>query len=249
MRRPTPARGPANIGTDRESARTQRRPPYRLQEGDRRVLLSLNQLFGSDPRPFSSSDLGRGETSPPERRPGRGTRRDESIDGVGGRAMTSLGRDHEPVLPGHRTRRIVLTGTIDAASATELVEHCRRLSEQGWRRLVIDVHAVTACDDPGLAGLVELHQGRSGLEVTVVGARWSQFMPALQAAPYRAVVDVQRAIRTLLDDGRRGARVDDTLAQTATPYPVEPGSPQELADRPRARATRGTGHPRRARRP
>jgi hypothetical protein len=104
-----------------------------------------------------------------------------------------------------RTKRIVLTGTIDRAAANELVVHCRRLTEQGWRRLLIDIRAVSACDDAAVAGLTELREGWCGLHTEVVGARWAQFLPAVQAVPYREVVEVRRAIRALLGDARGAA--------------------------------------------
>jgi ABC-type transporter Mla MlaB component len=69
-----------------------------------------------------------------------------------------------------RTTRIVLTGTVDRAAANELVVHCRRLTEQGWRRLLIDISAVSACDDAAVAGLTELREGWYGLHAEVVGA-------------------------------------------------------------------------------
>ncbi|MCD2192019.1 hypothetical protein LQ327_01260 [Actinomycetospora endophytica] len=85
-------------------------------------------------------------------------------------------------------------------TVAELLAHCRLLSDQGWRRVVIDASSVTGCDRAGLIGLVELQQGRGGLEVALTGVRWSQFFPALQATPLVELQATHRWIRALIDD-------------------------------------------------
>jgi len=96
------------------------------------------------------------------------------------------------------TKHIVLTGLLGRPEARELVGHCRRLAEQGWAGVVVDLEAVSSCAPAGLAGLRELHEGRSGLTARIVGGRWSQFLPVLQAAPHRQLPELRRAIRDLL---------------------------------------------------
>lgn len=108
-------------------------------------------------------------------------------------------RNHPAPATHPGTKRIVLTGLLGRPEARELVDHCRRLAEQGWTDVVVDLDAVSSCAPDGLAGLRELHEGRSGLTARIVGGRWSQFLPILQAAPHRQLPELRRAIRDLLD--------------------------------------------------
>lgn len=99
----------------------------------------------------------------------------------------------------HRqSKTIRLVGTLDTVAADELLGYCRGLAEQGRRQVVIDMSAVAECDLNGLVGLNEVHAGRFGLPTRVIGARWSQFLPALQAAGLRDVPEVRDQIRTLV---------------------------------------------------
>lgn len=139
-----------------------------------------------------------------------------------------------------RRRRIILVNTVDRARVAELLEHCRGLAEQGWRRVVIDASGVTGCDRAGLRGLLELQQGRSDLDVELTGACWSQFFPALQATPLAEITATHQRIRALLD----GADPDDGIRGTAG-HPTSPESLPVAAQRGRHRRTPAvpTGNP------
>lgn len=131
-----------------------------------------------------------------------------------------------------RRRRIILVNVVDQERVAELLEHCRGLAEQGWRRVVVDASGVTGCDRAGLRGLLELQRGPGELDVEMVGVCWSQFFPALQATPLAELTATHRQIRALLD----GSSPDGELRDTAD----RQGSPESLpipAQRGRHRAT------------
>ena len=92
---------------------------------------------------------------------------------------------------------IRLDGPLAAPDAEDLLERCADLVVR-HDVLVVDVSAVTSCDAAGLAALRALARGRAGCEVTVVGARWSQFLELLVTAPLRTVDTRGEEIRGLL---------------------------------------------------
>ena len=89
---------------------------------------------------------------------------------------------------------IVLVGSLGAGELASLVSYCGRLHGNGQTELHLNLDGVTACDLPGLQGLVGLAD-HPGMAVSVAGARWGQFMGLLAGAP---ISDVQR----LCDDVR-----------------------------------------------
>jgi ABC-type transporter Mla MlaB component len=87
-------------------------------------------------------------------------------------------------------RKLILTGKLDKAEIANLTDYCNRLYEDGQASISLDIAAVTDCHEAGLAGLLALVGGGSGIiDVQVEGARWSQFMVVLSQAP---IADVQR---------------------------------------------------------
>jgi ABC-type transporter Mla MlaB component len=87
-------------------------------------------------------------------------------------------------------RKLILTGKLDTSEIASLTDYCNRLHEDGQASISLDIAAVTDCHEAGLAGLLALVGGGSGmLSVQVEGAHWSQFMVALSQAP---IADLQR---------------------------------------------------------
>ncbi|HEY2194327.1 MAG TPA: hypothetical protein VGH76_18795 [Actinomycetospora sp.] len=80
----------------------------------------------------------------------------------------------------------------------ELLEYSRTQADQGRRRLVVDMAAVSRCDGDGLTGLEELVAGWCGIPVNVVGARWSQFLPALLAVDNECLTTERERVRALV---------------------------------------------------
>lgn len=98
-----------------------------------------------------------------------------------------------------RVEKIRPVGRLDQAAVSELSGHCREQAGQGNRRaMVLDLAAVSDCDLAGLLGLAELAQGWCGLPVRVRGARWSQFLLAIQAVGLGEVSETRNRIRVLV---------------------------------------------------
>ena len=107
---------------------------------------------------------------------------------------------------GHGATTVVLAGELDQAAVGDLVGYCRGLATQGRHHLAVDMAGVVGCDHEGLVGLGELAAGSSGLMVRLVGARWSQFLPALLAVAV-ADLDAERdRVRAVLGTGGRRAQ-------------------------------------------
>ena len=90
-------------------------------------------------------------------------------------------------------------GRLDQATMRELLRLCRdRADHRDQRPMVLDLVAVSDCDLAGLQGLTELAQGWCGLPVRVRGARWAQFLPAMQAVGLGDLTETRDRIRLLV---------------------------------------------------
>jgi hypothetical protein len=126
----------------------------------------------------------------------------------------------------HRhSKTILLVGTVDAGAAGELLEYCRGLAEQGWRWALIDMSAVAECDLDGLLGLSEVHAGGCGLPVRVIGARWSQFLPALHATGVGDLPALRDRIRALVTAPALTARDPDGVFASRSGRPARGRAP------------------------
>jgi ABC-type transporter Mla MlaB component len=110
---------------------------------------------------------------------------------------------------------IVLGGPVGHVAVEALAAQCRELAEKGWTRIVLDSTAVTGCDRAGLAGLAALAHGCDGPAVEVIGARWTQFRPALRAASGHELDRARADIRALLR--RRTASNRASTSTTSLP--------------------------------
>jgi hypothetical protein len=79
-------------------------------------------------------------------------------------------------------RKIRLVGTLGGSEVSSLEMYCIQLQKNGQTELLVDVDGVVECDRAGLRGLLAL-AGRTGIDVAVDGARWSQFTDMLSRVP------------------------------------------------------------------
>lgn len=87
-------------------------------------------------------------------------------------------------------QRLILTGKLDTPEVDRLADYCKRLHQDGQKRLELNLDHVTDCSETGLYGLLALTEGGpEQAEVRIEGAHWGQFMIMLTRAP---VTDVQR---------------------------------------------------------
>ena len=91
-------------------------------------------------------------------------------------------------------RKILLVGTLGEREVNSLEMYCIQLQKSGQKELLVDVEGVEVCDRAGLRGLLALSR-HTGIDVSVEGARWSQFTVMLNRVP---IAEVQR----LCDDVR-----------------------------------------------
>lgn len=95
-------------------------------------------------------------------------------------------------------RNIILAGDLGTREITSLTDYCGRLHSSGQADLHLDMEGVTTCDRAGLDGLTALAEGSSGLQVSVRGAHWGQFIGVLSAASVRELQALCDDVRVLL---------------------------------------------------
>lgn len=123
--------------------------------------------------------------------------------------MSLLGREYRSVvpdedLPSGAPPRVALHGVADAVVAEDLRRRCHRLRDAEHPEVVVDLAAVLRCDRAALDVLGLLTgptEDGTGTRFRVEGARWPQFLAALEESP--------------LDELHRLCRVVDRLVPAA----------------------------------
>jgi hypothetical protein len=94
-------------------------------------------------------------------------------------------------------RKIRLVGSLGESEIASLEMYCVQLQKSGQTELLVDLDGVDVCDGAGLRGLLGL-SGRTGIEVSIEGARLSQFTDLLSRVPIAEAQRLGDEVRSLV---------------------------------------------------